>query len=340
MARSRTTLQGTRGFTLIELLVVIAIIALLIGILLPALGKAREAGRSIVCLNVLRSLGQGQMLYANDYQDHIASYFTSGADSACNFTNLTNDATSRSTTPSSTYDWIAPTMGDSLRLSTNRAEKTYQIFNQLRCPFAQNFPVLFGSASDATQFQNIILARSPGFRQISYLQPFGFSVASNVSSVGLNAHRGVQRPRRQFADPARVPTGFTPRLDKIGTNLSAKVLAMDGTRYVTSGGLFDFDISPTPSFFGSFTDSVAYNQSTSHGRNYTSPGNLHLKLSFRHNNFRGVNIVTFDGSGRPATQTEIWERIEYFFPSGSIFTGPGSADPSAAARFSTGDRLP
>ncbi len=57
------------AFTLIELLVVIAIIALLVGIILPSLGAARESGRSALCLSNLRQLSMGWNGYADENKD-------------------------------------------------------------------------------------------------------------------------------------------------------------------------------------------------------------------------------------------------------------------------------
>lgn len=59
------------AFTLIELLVVISIIGLLIAILLPALGAARQAAQSMACLSNIRQIGIAHQLYANDHQDEI-----------------------------------------------------------------------------------------------------------------------------------------------------------------------------------------------------------------------------------------------------------------------------
>ena len=167
------------GFTLIELLVVIAIIALLVSLLLPALASAREAARRVVCASNMRGLAQSQMYYMNDHKDFFASALTTGVSAlaeealrgkqgAAAFTGDT-----RATMPTQTHDWISPIMGDQMSFSTNRAERTADVFNRFGCPSADNFANFLyppgGGAADRADFDRV-LRSTEGYRQVSYLR--------------------------------------------------------------------------------------------------------------------------------------------------------------------------
>jgi prepilin-type N-terminal cleavage/methylation domain-containing protein len=71
-----------KAFTLIELLVVIAIIAILAAILFPVFAQARNQARKTVCISNLKQLGLSQLMYLQDYDEHISKWTTGGTNDA------------------------------------------------------------------------------------------------------------------------------------------------------------------------------------------------------------------------------------------------------------------
>lgn len=121
------------GFTLVELLVVIGIIALLIGILLPSLNKARESARTVKCASNLRSIGQGIAQYVSQYAGALpASNFYKGL--------TVNPGISQGPpTPSTGYvHWSSYIYADKTKLGTDDAFKSLSGWDAFQCPSLDN----------------------------------------------------------------------------------------------------------------------------------------------------------------------------------------------------------
>jgi len=320
------------AFTLIELLVVISIIALLIGILLPALGSARATARKLSCATTLRSAGQGMQMYTLDNKEFFPGPNSSGANyrkfrGPGEWWGMTGDTTE--ITPTTIWDWISPILGESLALSPNRAERTAQIFNGFGCAEAR-VPIdsLYsgGIQFDREDFENII-DRGDEFKQVSYLTPGPFHYYSSL--YGGNApiiNRGSgERYLTGFADPATTPKAYKPQLTRVGTQPSNKIFAADGTRYFDENDLIlDFDINPTATFYSSFgTSGPIYEDgdsgSRAYGRLVMENSNINVDLSIRHD--ESVNALYFDGHVSGLSKNEMYQDPNPWYPSGSIFTG-------------------
>ncbi len=334
--------RQSKAFTLIELLVVIAIIALLIGVLLPALGSARASAQSLVCKSTMRNIATLNAFYAADNREYYSSPVNVGTRYTGNVVVFGEGlisgteallGNSESVTPTTTQDWISPIAGDSVGLSTNRAQRTRDIFSTLACARAtvfNDFVFPGDQPSDMDEFDETV---QDGILQASYLMPTGFAHLSSEDTSYLNSlvDSGAQFTRVQsmitHPNSSQQPRSFRHRMDRVGTSASSKIMFADGTRYWTDDGGLDFDPSLNPilsfvgaSGFGTFTSSSPiFDGSTAYGRSFgdaSETGNNQL-LSYRHD--EEFNVARFDTSVQSMTQRESYEDPNPWFPTGTIW---------------------
>lgn len=330
------------GFTLIELLVVIAIIALLIGILLPALGTARKTAWTLVDQTQLRSLATGQAVYMSDNKDFYAAANTSGwrGQEISNGIGTSSAGepyvfNTTPTTPTSYFDFISPTIGEGMGFSANRARRTGDIFNDFADPAAREFnSELFtgdGVPADLDEFDEYI-NENRGYRQVSYLMPGAFMYWGTASTGGFTPGQPPQPNQQQqwvnrfgfapvswnglIGSTVHTPNNFRNRIDQVGVSISNKIMIANGTRYFENG-LLDFDPRPDSQTFGSFSSGTPqFTGNTAYGMNGRgAPDNM--RLSFRHSN-NSINVVNFDGSTENLTQTEVYTDMGRWAPSRSV----------------------
>lgn len=313
---AQRSVRARRAFTLIELLVVISIIALLIAILLPALGAARESARASVCLGNMRSSGQGIYTYATDNKEFLPGPNTSGSD----LTALNNAYTfkNNSEEPTQNFDWVSPTLGNGLGLVSDRSARVQQIFEEeFRCP-----------SNNATYDEQAF-----GSLTVPDTVPTSSYSMNTSFMVNWGPFPGGNPPdiyQRNWITAVINPSVNDPyQFGKI-TNASSKAIVMEGARYVNAGsGEISFNGAVKQIDGGNWAShgpglSVLVNNGNPYKWGNEQQQQNARVSAYRHGN-DAMNVGFLDGHAESLSQQDS-RKVDYWFPSGSTVLNAGSTD--------------
>jgi len=334
---SETPITRRRGFTLVELLVVVAVIALLIGLLLPALSKARAAGFQAKGLSTQKQLVLGLITYGNSADFAIPGINTSGRQLQRIVSTDISKVDKNENLPTQGWDWMTPAFGGDVNFPLARSERMVYNFREYADPamrevfVSQNLENATQGTAPAPTMQELA-NRLGSIPAPSYYMPSAWQLQGGVTTPPSD-NTSPYGQSTQAKAVVELPVGYRPRLDKVGQS-SNKVAIADGhvnVLEISSPVKLDVGIFTTPvdREFGAFAsdgpirkDSLAYGE-----------GGADLKLSYRHSG--RMNTAYWDGHGA-AINDDDSRNPSLWYPVGSMFKN-SNAHSSSRAFFGSGN---
>lgn len=332
------------GFTLVELLVVIGVIAVLIGILLPVLNRARRQANQIVCMSNMRSTMQGVLLYTNAYNGWIPGGSSTNVWKPSIESSIENDLEGWPTRPIQNLDWVSPVLGRIMSLPSNDLYKTRELYGmRLRCPENKYiFTAVFGGSGGTSSWP-------AGWEEINYPSfsaNLAFMCWPERAMAGYSDAISADKSQQQkFCTNCSVmltpvsggtfqyPSQYAPRVQKVG-NPSTKVWILEGVRlYDRNPARLEMNTARWQYEGGGFAivpPAIGFGHtpwSSFEGGKYIIKDDVITEnFAFRHR--KRMNVAFFDGHVETLAIGDI-ARTSYWVPKGTIIkTAQTTLDPA------------
>jgi len=234
-----------RGFTLVELLVVIGIIAIMIGILLPTLARARESARQIKCMSNMRQLSTAVVMFAGEHK----SWMPGRAGSGFTRYGASGQPVGGGTDPRNVADWIAWQRVTDLATGGPGNGSDQNISYSALAPYLGSKPREHDTANNSqaanTMFQNLDdVFRCPSDNLLNRPKAYqGTGTKAYRYSYSISDHFANPVQQCKPAPPAGVPAGarngfvFNGKISSIRTP-SEKVLFICEDEQTIDDGIF------------------------------------------------------------------------------------------------------